>query len=108
MTNTDPTRRIVGIERRTAQEVFDIMVDRIRSSRTDGEERKAIVAWLEAEADESRKGVDTASADMAMLYVSRAAYYDQAAGMIKRGVHHRGKALSDLAEGDAELIGGER
>lgn len=68
-------------------------------------ERAAIVAWLRAEADESRRGIDTASADMATLYVSRAVYYDQAAGMIERGLHHRAQALADLAEGDAELIG---
>lgn len=52
------------------------------------EERAVIVKWLKAEADESRGlALSPTAGDMMPLYVSRALYYDQAAGMIGRGSH---------------------
>lgn len=53
-------------------------------------ERAAIVAWLRA--------VDWCSESRS--------YANAFAEQIEQGLHHRAQALSDLAEGDAELIGG--
>lgn len=52
-------------------------------------ERSAVVAWLKKEAVDCRAAMEMApQSNMASLYLIRAVYYEQAAGMIGRGAHH--------------------